>query len=415
MKAKTKNSYRVLWPGADFFVLMDEMVLSSGYDFLVFTHQKEAGNTCSGNVYISEAAEKRVGKQGVKLFKNVKKIETILAKGDSLSTKLSKMAAGISKSSLPQKTDQEIKQFLEKYYLSAISFFTIYGFIDEVYAGMVGQIIRAFVFKQVANETEAARIFSLLLNSSKKARIAADREAALKKIDAPKTIVDLCWSVRETGVKKLFFRSEVNKIYGSLLVILNDVARRFYLSQEQARFCRYDEVRTLLDGKNIDINEANRRIKCFVCLKNGKKPNFFTGLKAEKIIENIRPKTKKNIVELRGDSASAGVARGMVKIIPVVFDRGGEVVLNKKIKEMKKGEIMVSRTTGPETMMACRKAGAIIADEGGINSHAAIISRELQIPGVVNVKIATRVLKDGDLVEVDGNTGVIKILARRGR
>jgi pyruvate,water dikinase len=61
-------------------------------------------------------------------------------------------------------------------------------------------------------------------------------------------------------------------------------------------------------------------------------------------------------------------------------------------------------------ILACKKAGAIITDEGGILSHAAVISRELNIPSVIGTKIATEILKDGDMVEVDANRGLIKKL-----
>ena len=56
------------------------------------------------------------------------------------------------------------------------------------------------------------------------------------------------------------------------------------------------------------------------------------------------------------------------------------------------------------------KALAIVTDIGGLMSHAAIISRELKIPCIIGTKIATQVLHDGDLVEVDANNGIIKIL-----
>ena len=51
---------------------------------------------------------------------------------------------------------------------------------------------------------------------------------------------------------------------------------------------------------------------------------------------------------------------------------------------------------------------AIITDAGGITSHAAIVSRELKTPCIIGTKIATKVLKDGDLVEVDANKGIVK-------
>ena len=57
-----------------------------------------------------------------------------------------------------------------------------------------------------------------------------------------------------------------------------------------------------------------------------------------------------------------------------------------------------------------RKAAAIITDEGGITSHAAIVSREYGIPCIVGTENATKVLKDGDRVEVDAIKGLVKII-----
>ena len=82
----------------------------------------------------------------------------------------------------------------------------------------------------------------------------------------------------------------------------------------------------------------------------------------------------------------------------------------EEIKKVHKGDILVANTTGPEIMIACTKAAAIVTDEGGMTSHAAIVSRELKIPCIVGTKIATKVFKDGDLVEVDATKGIVKLL-----
>jgi pyruvate,water dikinase len=66
--------------------------------------------------------------------------------------------------------------------------------------------------------------------------------------------------------------------------------------------------------------------------------------------------------------------------------------------------------TRPEYVPLMKKAAGIITDEGGITCHAAIVSRELKIPCVIGTKIATKVLKDGDMVEVDADKGIVKIL-----
>jgi len=101
--------------------------------------------------------------------------------------------------------------------------------------------------------------------------------------------------------------------------------------------------------------------------------------------------------------AYPGYVKGNVKRVDMPEDMG----------KMEEGDILVSTATTPSIVPAIRKAGAIITDEGGITCHAAIVSREFKIPCVVGTKIATKVLKDGDLVEVDANKGVIKIIKNK--
>ena len=74
----------------------------------------------------------------------------------------------------------------------------------------------------------------------------------------------------------------------------------------------------------------------------------------------------------------------------------------------KKGQILVSGKTNPNLIAAMKRAAAIVTDQGGLTSHAAIVSRELKIPCVVGTKIATEVLKNGDQVEVDANQGIVR-------
>jgi phosphohistidine swiveling domain-containing protein len=83
------------------------------------------------------------------------------------------------------------------------------------------------------------------------------------------------------------------------------------------------------------------------------------------------------------------------------------------VKGFKPGCILVAPMTAPDFLPAMKQAAAIITDEGGITCHAAIVSRELQKPCIIGTKIATKVLKDGDEVEVDATKGIVRILAKR--
>ena len=81
---------------------------------------------------------------------------------------------------------------------------------------------------------------------------------------------------------------------------------------------------------------------------------------------------------------------------------------HKDIPLMQRGEILISPMNMPDFVPAMEKAAAIIKDEGGILCHAAIISRELGIPCIVGTQHATKIFKDGDLVEVDAEKGVVR-------
>jgi len=113
-----------------------------------------------------------------------------------------------------------------------------------------------------------------------------------------------------------------------------------------------------------------------------------------------RKEVNLKIKEIKGTPAARGNVIGEIIIILGTNDFG----------KMKDGAIMVSEMTRPDYVSAVKRAAAVITDEGGITCHAAIVSRELNIPCIVGTKIATKVLKDGDSVEVDANTGVIRIL-----
>ena len=79
---------------------------------------------------------------------------------------------------------------------------------------------------------------------------------------------------------------------------------------------------------------------------------------------------------------------------------------------MKKGDIIVAAETMPSYITVMRRASAFVTNQGGITCHAAIIARELKKPCIIGTKIATKVLKDGDYVEVDANKVIVRKLRK---
>ncbi len=98
---------------------------------------------------------------------------------------------------------------------------------------------------------------------------------------------------------------------------------------------------------------------------------------------------------LEGLAASPGVGVGPVKIIKSADE----------LSRVKDGDVLVAVMTNPDFVPAMRRASAILTDEGGRTSHAAIVSRELGIPAVVGSRMATKILKEGEIITVDGSTG----------
>jgi len=78
--------------------------------------------------------------------------------------------------------------------------------------------------------------------------------------------------------------------------------------------------------------------------------------------------------------------------------------------KFKSGDILVTSMTRPEFVTLMKMAKAVITDEGGITCHAAIVSRELGLPCIIGTEMATRLLKDGDIVEVDADKGIVKLV-----
>jgi phosphoenolpyruvate synthase/pyruvate phosphate dikinase len=165
-----------------------------------------------------------------------------------------------------------------------------------------------------------------------------------------------------------------------------------------------DEVANLnclevIENKLPTVEELRKRQNGYVVLI---KPDLTYEISYDQFEETKR---KINSVDnfngdLKGVSAMRGIVKGIVRVIldPTNYN------------DFKDGDILVTSMTRPDFVPIMKKAGAVITNEGGITCHAAIISRELNIPCIIGTKIATKVLKDGDMVEVDADNGIVKII-----
>ncbi|MEK7551910.1 MAG: PEP/pyruvate-binding domain-containing protein [Patescibacteria group bacterium] len=179
----------------------------------------------------------------------------------------------------------------------------------------------------------------------------------------------------------------------------------------QEEFMVFTSIQELKNGtqylkkhKEEIISRAEKGVVLLVHYNNEQELEYGTVEENEKCVnEFFRSQQVHDLKsnELQGQRGSFGTVKGIARIIKDLYvDRG----------RLNPGEILVTGMTRPEFVPLMKIAGGIVTDEGGITCHAAIVSRELGIPCVIGTKIATQVLKDGDMVEMDADNGIVKII-----
>lgn len=194
-----------------------------------------------------------------------------------------------------------------------------------------------------------------------------------------------------------------SKSYYHLEKLHREIARRLSLSLDQVRSIPYEKIKLWLEKGQADEDLINsiRRYNIIVpnddstlSVLHGKEANEF-----DKLIERRKDQEDySQLSEVKGNCACPGKVTGRVKVINLPQEMG----------KMNQGDILVSIATTPSLVPAMKKAAAIVTNEGGLTCHAAIVSRELNLPGVIGTNIATKVFKDNDLVEVDAAKGIVR-------
>lgn len=198
-------------------------------------------------------------------------------------------------------------------------------------------------------------------------------------------------------------RKSYNQMAGnSLNKIASEFSKKTGINIETIEDLTYWEVKDIfnLDKKSAREVGLRKRGVFYILISSDKYITFRgkDGIDLNNYLKSFINKESK----LQGRTTFAGIVEGKVKIIKS----------KKDFHKMKKGDILVAPNTRPEYVPVMKIAGAIVNEEGGITCHAAIVSRELKIPCVVGVQGVTHILKDGDLVEVDAERGVVKILKK---
>jgi len=190
---------------------------------------------------------------------------------------------------------------------------------------------------------------------------------------------------------RLYSRKNYEKVHKLVYPLFDIIAKKFNITVDELKYLTPKEINSLFSGEPIDVKQKVKdRHNCAFIYFN---KQFCL---QESVIIKINESSNE---EIKGQGTFPGKVKGSVKIIKT----------SKGINNLKKGQILVTRMTMPDMITkSIKKVSAIITDEGGITCHAAIISRELKIPCIIGTKIATKILKDGDLVEVNTDSGIVR-------
>ena len=231
-------------------------------------------------------------------------------------------------------------------------------------------------------------------------------DITFKKIKASPLLKGLVNYLQKYIYLRTFRKNSICQSHYYHLPLLNEFAKRLDLTASEIRLLSYEEMILAME-KKIKLGDIKKLVRernnaWAICMWQGK-VKVIAGFKniieaAERLnITAISSSMQRTVV---GSVASGGTVSGRVKVV-------------RKLLEMNKvnvGDVLVTRMTTPDYVVAMRKAVAIVTDEGGITCHAAIVSREFGIPCIVGTKNATQILNDNDWVEVDAEKGVVRVI-----
>lgn len=173
------------------------------------------------------------------------------------------------------------------------------------------------------------------------------------------------------------------------------LAKKKGITYEQLLNCTKQEILGSLPSKE----DLDARSKGFALLLENGDLRVVTGKDAEKVSAILKDDVNE-VNEFKGAVACKGKIQGNAKII----------INSQDYAKINIGDILVTSMTTPDMVPIMKKAAAFVTNEGGITCHAAIISREMKKPCIIGTRIATQVLKDDDMIEVDATTGIVKKL-----
>ncbi|MCL5774927.1 MAG: PEP-utilizing enzyme [Patescibacteria group bacterium] len=237
-----------------------------------------------------------------------------------------------------------------------------------------------------------------------------EHEAFLKKIETKRKKTQILLGLNKK--EKLLFAAARNFTYLKIYrvgvrhyfsftcdTLFAEMGKRLKLGPKIFQFATREEILGLATGKKIDTKKIQRRLRYLFEYITPKSRTFLAKPAAKQIQKKLVIEEKIEASDtLKGQAAFLGKARGKAKL---VFSA-------KDLPKVQHGDILVAISTNPDFLPAMYRANAFVTDHGGITSHAAIVAREMKKPCIIGTKIATKIFKDGDIIEIDASLGIVR-------
>ena len=308
--------------------------------------------------------------------------------------------------------DQEINSYLETYGYRSISedISSKLWIEDPAYPLMTLKSYvlgpeRDFQAELLAKKVSASSQFNDLASLAR-----SQKQIDLKELDDSLEQARNLWPLREDHT---YYIDQQSNAFTRLLILkfANSLLKNEVISNPNDIFhLELDEIKQAVSDSSTNLTSTiEQRKLAFNNFRREAPPRFLGTMYPDPpIIEGELSKffnpvanTKSDPMQersvLRGTAGSPGIHTGPARVIltPESFD------------SVKPGDVLVTRTTNPSWAPLFGTIGALVADSGGVLSHGAIVARELSLPAVMGTKLGTSVIKTGDIITVDGNTGTV--------
>lgn len=214
-------------------------------------------------------------------------------------------------------------------------------------------------------------------------------------------------SIIDTLQEAIYFRSwRTERFYlngYNMQSFFQEVGKRMNISDSKDIFflTPIEIIEYLEKGHKILQKSINARKEGFILFSNGKDTKIYSGTCVTEALESIRFNEEDDHDQIRGQVAYRGTAQGPARIVKS----------KKDLKSIQTGDILVTNSTTVDFLPYLKKVRGIITDEGGVLSHASVISRELHIPCIIGTGNASKILTNQQIVLIKAKiNGIVKII-----